>query len=372
LHNRKAAAAALRVYNPQKGLARLAKRLLAVTLRLGLAQPLLRSRASLLVSNGDSAVTPPGFALQEHLREVFGVKQLVTSISLGTPGVHQKPLIQAMTPDGRVLGYVKVGWNERTIPLVQREEVVLRRLEAVRFSTALVPGVLHAGWWNGCYLLVQQPPPEKWKSAPQHPGEEHLAFLRELQQSGARPQVVPLEQWIGRIGERLAVLKNQGMFYRAHLIEWTLETCLRRAAGCEVSVGLRHGDFTPWNMVRAGGKIFVFDWEYSEDAGLPAWDLFHFLVQPALLVRNQPGHQVYENVVGGQARACVERHLRAIGVPLELYEVLFALYVAEVASWYFCRDGCELTGKAAALGKAWEKILFLFSASEMEKTWVNA
>ncbi|MCH7979823.1 MAG: hypothetical protein IH935_12720, partial [Acidobacteria bacterium] len=96
LHNRKASAAALRVYNPQKRLARLAKRLLAATLRLGLAQPLLRPRASLFVPNGDAAVTPPDFALQEHLREVFGVKQLVTSISLGTPGVHQKPLIQAM------------------------------------------------------------------------------------------------------------------------------------------------------------------------------------------------------------------------------------------------------------------------------------
>jgi hypothetical protein len=48
-----------------------------------------------------------------------------------------------------------------------------------------------------------------------------------------------------------------------------------------------HGDFTPWNMKmnRATGRCAVFDWERGQLRGVPAWDWFHFVLQPALLVR---------------------------------------------------------------------------------------
>ena len=48
-----------------------------------------------------------------------------------------------------------------------------------------------------------------------------------------------------------------------------------------------HGDFTPWNVKVMHGQWTVLDWERGEPAGVPAWDWFHFVLQPALLVRRE-------------------------------------------------------------------------------------
>jgi hypothetical protein len=47
-----------------------------------------------------------------------------------------------------------------------------------------------------------------------------------------------------------------------------------------------HGDFAPWN-IRAlpSGEWMVLDWERGDPRGLPGWDWFHFVIQPAILVR---------------------------------------------------------------------------------------
>lgn len=50
---------------------------------------------------------------------------------------------------------------------------------------------------------------------------------------------------------------------------------------------LMHGDFAPWNVKVADGQWTVLDWERGEVAGVPAWDWFHFIVQPAVLVARE-------------------------------------------------------------------------------------
>ena len=47
---------------------------------------------------------------------------------------------------------------------------------------------------------------------------------------------------------------------------------------------LMHGDLAPWNIKAHGGTWKVMDWERGEPAGIPGWDWFHFVIQPALLV----------------------------------------------------------------------------------------
>jgi aminoglycoside phosphotransferase (APT) family kinase protein len=50
---------------------------------------------------------------------------------------------------------------------------------------------------------------------------------------------------------------------------------------------LMHGDFAPWNVKVSAGRWTVLDWERGERVGIPAWDWFHFVVQPAVLVRRE-------------------------------------------------------------------------------------
>ena len=50
---------------------------------------------------------------------------------------------------------------------------------------------------------------------------------------------------------------------------------------------LMHGDFAPWNVKVSAGHWTVLDWERGERVGIPAWDWFHFIVQPSVLVRHE-------------------------------------------------------------------------------------
>jgi len=58
-----------------------------------------------------------------------------------------------------------------------------------------------------------------------------------------------------------------------------------RLADKQFYPALAHGDFAPWNIkVSEPGRWTVLDWERGELMGPPAWDWFHFFLQPAILV----------------------------------------------------------------------------------------
>jgi len=363
-----AAVAALRGYHPARRLGRISKRLLAFGLRTGLAKPFLRRRTVVM---GPSA---PGededsSSLREHVGGMFGRKHVLVSISLGAPSPDRKPLIQAMTAAGEILGYVKVGWNERTIPLVQREETVLRQLEGSRFSTAQVPRVLHTGWWSGCYLLAQSPPDNDWNAGPGRPDARHLAFLHELLRLQGDGRTASIQSWMQPLLDRADTLKGRGLSYYSDQIEWALDTCLQLAPEDEFPVGRCHRDFTPWNTLEADGKLFVFDWEYSSQLGTPGWDLFHFLIQSAVLVRRRAGHQIFSDLMSGELRSIGERYLSLMGLSPAAYEVLLSLYVADISSWYLARESAITDGRVSDLMRAWDQIQFLFCADRMQASW---
>jgi hypothetical protein len=61
---------------------------------------------------------------------------------------------------------------------------------------------------------------------------------------------------------------------------------LRRLRERKIHPAIHHGDFAPWNVkVSASGEWTVLDWERGELTGIPAWDWFHYVVQPAILVQ---------------------------------------------------------------------------------------
>src|SRR5262249_7185463 len=64
-----------------------------------------------------------------------------------------------------------------------------------------------------------------------------------------------------------------------------------------VRAAIQHGDFAPWNIkVSAAGTWTVLDWERGQMNGIPGWDWFHYLVQPAILVRHEPTPELVTKV----------------------------------------------------------------------------
>jgi thymidylate kinase len=331
LNSRQVGLNALQFYNAQNLKARAVKKLLMIGLKRGFAQPLLR-KVYLRTPRDTSPAGTTGGLLLEHLQQLLGRQDLQFAVSLGTPGPHRKPVLQALAPDGTVIGYVKVGWNEATNALVQNEADVLRRLRDASFRCFTVPIVLCAGRWEGRSLCIQSPPVGRGEAAPKLLPPRYLAAQREM--AAIHMQWIPLSKsafWAD-LWQRLE--RTQRTYYRqllqqgVHVVEaWLGERPL--------PFHFSHGDFTPWNAQLLHGHLFLFDWEYADWEAPPGYDLFHFTVQTARLLSKQSPWQTWKSIQRGEAAGrWIAGHLKSLGASEVEVEPLLLLYTLERLAFY--------------------------------------
>ena len=90
------------------------------------------------------------------------------------------------------------------------------------------------------------------------------------------------------------------------------------AKGATPEGGFAHGDFAPWNLLRANDAWIAVDWESSEREAPPFYDLFHFLVQACALL----GRPTQSAILRGIAEAergrapLISAYARGAGVPV--------------------------------------------------------
>lgn len=335
LNSRQAAVRALSLYNAQSCKAKLTKRLLAAGLKLGLAQMLL-SKVHVIVQESTSGKQATNTVLLEHLKKVLGRRDLSFSVSLGTPGPHLKPVLQVLTQRAKSVAYVKVGWNEATNVLVQHEAEVLEQLAKGSFNSFTVPRVLYAGSWKGRYLCVQSPPNGKVKLAPQEMTPGYVKIIRELAIFHTR--WIPLREsdfW-KRLQNRINQVPSE---YYHHVLQQGIVKVEKRLGNASLPFHFRHGDFAPWNVKRANGRLFVFDWEYADAEAPAGWDLVHFFVQTLRLLRKQSSSEIWRTFQeGGMAHTGVVEFVKSLSFGCEAVDSIFLLYPLELLAFCASED----------------------------------
>ena len=64
---------------------------------------------------------------------------------------------------------------------------------------------------------------------------------------------------------------------------------LKSLAAQRLAPGIRHGDFTRWNLIlRKDGSAVALDWEWGHPTAMPGLDLVHYFLQDARLVDRMP------------------------------------------------------------------------------------
>lgn len=159
--------------------------------------------------------------------------------------------------------------------------------------------------------------------------------------------------WITTVGTRSAEHAgvDAGLFgeWLLRLLDRYETTCapepevrsfLRSSVGRLVSSGgsvplvFRHGDAGTWNLLRRDdGGIAFLDWEASEPAGPPLWDLFDFLRSAGIWMARKAGERDREDsyrrrflqrtATSELQREAVERYARATGLEGALIEPIF-------------------------------------------------
>jgi len=358
LGSRRSGASSLTAYSAHKPLARAFKLALQKGLGVGLAQPLLRQRILIRDSGTDAEAVNRRTSLRNYLAQALGKIEVFLGVSLGTPSPHQKPLFQVMDRGGRALGYAKIGWNEETIRIVQNEAQALLGLADREFTNASMPRALLAEYWNGYYILLQSgPPSEKW-SPSRDITASHVQFLKELNQINHAKEHLQESQWWQKLQKRAKALDAMGAAYDADLVRWALDECAMRFGETDVFFGMKHGDFTPWNLLEKDGELFVLDWEYADSHAPFGSDILHFAIQRAALVIESRPKNTERDLLGNTA---FNRRLRGCfadsGIEVSLIDSYLALYAADALSWHLWRDQGRKDRKSVQTRDAWRYIL---------------
>jgi hypothetical protein len=260
--SRSAARAALSLYPAQTWKARLARRTLLTMRRFG-------------VSPGTSAVTLRLDREAPFVRFLAGSQPddepLTFAMLLGNPTVAgRRFVLLRFDANGLPMRVVKAGRGVAACELIQRE---------ARFLKSLPSKLLRAPVTCGEFA-----------------GEDITALAMEYA-PGATPDAndtttVPgiLESWLKPDQTvRFEDLELWRRLFAAFQHDTVNPHFLDRLRAVSFHPTIHHGDFVPWNIRvdPASKRWTVLDWERGEAMGPPGWDWFHYVIQPATLVRRE-------------------------------------------------------------------------------------
>ena len=296
--------------------ARLAATAAATALRAGVAQRVMRGRASISVAPGVGEADLPDLVLSHHLARALELPRADLAVRVGAARPNGKPVVQVSAPGGRVVAFAKVGWNDLTRGLVAAEADALRELAASPPAAFAVPELMHADNWDGLAVTAV---------LPAIGGRSHLSpepppgATRELA-LGAAVQRGPLaaSAWWQALLARIEMAGGEEQ---------------RAAAGRiadaygdrDIAFGRGHGDWTPWNMSLVEGRLVVWDWERAA-AGPVGIDAAHYCLLVAL---NARGLARDEAVADTLERA--PRVLAGLDVPSADARLIVALELLEMS-----------------------------------------
>jgi hypothetical protein len=270
LGSHRVASAALRRRDDSTSVrARLGKAALAGGLRLGLTQRLARHRVELAVAEGLRGDELAGALLVEHLRQVLGRPDVDVAVILGPVRLNRKPVLQVLSGEGEVVGYVKAAWSELTRRLVGNEAAVLADLDARPPSTFSAPRLLHHGTWGDLELVVASALPHTERPLEAHRFDPPMDVLAEIahRHGTSEAPLAGSDYWKG-VRSRAS----------AELVP-VVDRMEARFGEAPMRFGAWHGDFTPWNMARLSDRTYLWDWERAAPSVPMGLDLCHFLFQ---------------------------------------------------------------------------------------------
>jgi hypothetical protein len=324
LADRTGASSALTSYNALRSpRRRLARSIIGLGLRAGLAQPLLSTKIDVGTKAGAAAEQLAADVLTEHLGRLFERGQVVMAIGGGS-GPYRKPVLQVFGTDGSPLGYVKVGWNDWSRDAVRREAAALRACAAGPMGFG-VPALLHHGTWGGLELLVTAPLPAGVRRLRTGSRLPAAGLLREISEmSRAHSGELRSSPWWA--GLRARIMAGGADIEARTRLSQVADRIEGSHGLATLDFGTWHGDLVPWNLARLGGRLYVWDWETSAPDAPVGFDALHFHFQVAFVGRRRSLEEAAA-LADRKARPA----LRALGVAADNHGLVARLHLLELA-----------------------------------------
>jgi hypothetical protein len=222
--------------------------------------------------------------IEDLVSPITKERDLTFALSIGTPGMFQKLTVQVMRQDGKILGYLKMPMTDEAQGRLRHEAAILQKLAAFPALRKRIPQVLFAGCWNSVFILLQSA--LEGEVGPLRLTDIHAQFLRDLH--GCEPTSRPGRTLVHEVERRWNRAVSKLCARWQDLGRETIKIAARELDTSQVSCGIQHGDFAPWNMRVHRGDLFLFDWEYASWDTPILWDQFHFMAQTEAFLNKSP------------------------------------------------------------------------------------
>jgi hypothetical protein len=290
--------------------------------RFSTATPLREAASRALVSKAVSlmpgrvlrdqiAIESGGTGLVHHLSDVLG-EQVTMSLGIGNARVNRKPVLQVFDRRGNTIAFAKIGDSEVGRQDVTAEGRALKQLGTRDWIRLSVPRLISETDWRGMRVLVMSalevPPLQR----PWGRWEPPVAAMSELSDAFSSGSVRLNESpWIDRqlqLGSKVKDDLLRSRFARC------VDFVSRWSGQDPLPFSCWHGDWTAWNMGRAGGKILLWDWERFETAVPSGLDPLHYRVNSVTVRCGSSADGFRRGIalsLGGAPRTGSPGHLRA-------------------------------------------------------------
>lgn len=283
----------------------------------------LRAGAAGLISEPRHIEAGPDDAvLLDHLATVLDEPRVVFAATEKGGSGFVTPVLQLFSPDGRSVGFAKIGWDPVTTDMIRTEADALTRAGAAGWTSVHVPAVRWCGEWEGLWLLVTAPMPptvRRLRDA-ELPPVPPLHDVATLDGPLSREVVTESQYWWDACATAaLATAAGRDV------LPQHLDALAATHGQVDLAFGRWHGDWVEWNLAEAGGRLYAWDWAYSA-SGVPfGFDLLQFFHLRHRVLRDEPG-----DVALAHAAEDARPGLRELGIPESEITAVVALHHAEV------------------------------------------
>ena len=237
------------------------------------------------------------FSLNQSIVEILEKYKLIGNYAwyIGdTSFERNEKIVQQISLGEIIVGYGKYSCNEKVIHSFQNEVNVLRFLKSKGIDH--IPSVLGYEERKGFACFYQSTERLSNEKPVYHLTENHLFFIDNIISKTSKVCYLNDSNFL----EVIFSLKNciyASGWKSADLWKATLEYVDQELTKSPIKYCFFHGDFTPWNICYKKGHIFVFDFEYCKNLFPAGMDLFHFITQVGILVKNDTGEKIYKTFI---------------------------------------------------------------------------
>ncbi len=250
------------------------------------------------------------------------------AIFTGTVGENRKAII-SLSKNKWCTHFIKIPLTNASLGLVKNEYQQLSNLEKFNYSFTFFPkvNIQESQILVSNVLPKQKNANQAWSTLYWDSLDEMYRFSYRKKSLEGTPIWKTIKDGIAFL-EHPVVIKN-GLKVKEieKLIESVSQLFYSINSTKLTSLGIAHGDFTPWNMYVGKNKLHIYDWEMSQYDFPLLFDFYHYFFQKGILIDQNDFQKINQIIDTQLENKKAQQILKSFNIDKEEHLKLYLLYI---------------------------------------------